>query len=168
MRSRISSWIPFAMGLAASAPMIFWGTGLRPVWWLMWIAPLPLLLVAPRYRGLQVFFVAATAWFLGSLNLRHFAHSVIGLPLTVILVLLVIPSCVFGLAVLVHRRFVRRGDLWKASFAFPILWVAYEFLNAAALPDSSFGILGYTQMDLLPVIQVASLVGIWGISFCVF
>src|SRR5208337_1572849 len=28
--------------------------------------------------------------------------------------------------------------------------------------------MGYSQMDFLPVLQVTSLVGIWGISFCLF
>jgi len=28
--------------------------------------------------------------------------------------------------------------------------------------------MGYTQMDLLPLLQVTSVVGIWGISFCLF
>jgi apolipoprotein N-acyltransferase len=31
---------------------------------------------------------------------------------------------------------------------------------------SAFGNLGYTQMNFLPLLQLAALIGIWGISFC--
>ena len=154
--------------VAVSATMLYWGTGLHPLWWLIWLAPLPILLIAARSSALYSFLIGAIAWFLGSLNLWHYAHDVIELPLPVILIFLILPSCFFGLAVFVHRRFVRRGALWKAAFSFPIVWVTYEFLNALTSPHSTFGNLGYTQMDFLPVVQIASLVGIWGITFCLF
>ena len=35
-------------------------------------------------------------------------------------------------------------------------------------PHSTYGNLAYTQMNCLPLIQIASLTGIWGISFTVF
>ena len=35
-------------------------------------------------------------------------------------------------------------------------------------PHGTFGNLSYTQMDCLPVIQIASITGIWGISFLIF
>ena len=43
-----------------------------------------------------------------------------------------------------------------------------EYLTAIASPHSTFGNLAYTQMNCLPVIQIASVTGIWGISFVVF
>src|SRR5579863_7391116 len=156
------------VAVAVAAAMLYWGTGLHPLWWLIWLAPLPILLVAARSSALYSFFIGAIAWFLGSLNLWHYAHDVIELPLPVILIFLILPSCFFGLAVLMHRRFVRHGALWKAAFSFPALWVTYEFLNALTSPHSTIGNLGYTQMDFLPVVQIASLVGIWGITFCLF
>ena len=46
--------------------------------------------------------------------------------------------------------------------------MAYEYLSEVGSPNSTFGNLGYTQMDCLPIIQIASITGIWGISFIVF
>jgi apolipoprotein N-acyltransferase len=46
--------------------------------------------------------------------------------------------------------------------------VTYEYLSAIASPHSTWGNLAYTQMDFLPLIQIASVTGLWGISFVVF
>lgn len=50
----------------------------------------------------------------------------------------------------------------------PVIWVAYEFVFYALSPNGTWGNIAYTQMNCLPVLQLASLAGLWGISFCVF
>src|SRR5438046_7690518 len=80
----------------------------------------------------------------------------------------VVPAVVFGFGVLFVRSFIRRGSLFLASLAFPAYWVAYEYRTAMASPHSTWGNLAYTQMNCLPVIQIAAITGIWGISFIVF
>ena len=50
----------------------------------------------------------------------------------------------------------------------PSFWVAVEFLNSLTSPHGTAGNLGYTQMNFLPILQIASVTGIWAISFCVF
>ncbi|MGH9703214.1 MAG: nitrilase-related carbon-nitrogen hydrolase [Candidatus Acidiferrales bacterium] len=154
--------------LLVSAAMFYFGTGLRPVWWLMWFAPLPVLLVAPRVRALPSFAMSTLAWFLGSLNMWHYLLGLIRLPVVLVVLSSLVPGCIFGLAVHLYRALIRRGELGRAAFAFPAVWVTYEFLNALSSPHSTFGNLGYSQMNFLPVLQVVSLTGIWGISFCLF
>lgn len=166
--------------LFLSSALLFFGTGLHPVWWLTWMAPVPLLLVASRVSGRAAFGMAALAWFAGGLNMWRYFVSVLGPPgdfqhvgprmlafLTAILIILV-PACMFGLSVLLWRALVRQGWLWRAVFAFPCVWVTYEYINAVCSPHSTFGNLAYTQMDFLPLLQLASLTGVWGISFCLF
>jgi apolipoprotein N-acyltransferase len=148
--------------------MLFFGTGLHPTWWLTWLAPLPVLLVAPRLRAWLVFIIAALAWFVGGLNMWHVLRAIYGIPIPVILAFLIVPALIFGLAVLLFRTFIRRGALWRATLVFPMTWVAYEYLSEMRSPHCTFGNLGYTQMDCLPVLQIVALVGIWGISFCIF
>jgi apolipoprotein N-acyltransferase len=58
--------------IAASGTMFFFGTGLRPCCWLMWLAPLPVLLIAPRISGFSAFGVAALSWFIGTLNMWRY------------------------------------------------------------------------------------------------
>ncbi len=154
--------------LLASAVMLYFGTGLHPIWWLTWFAPLPVLLAAPRMKAWPSFTITAVAWFLGSLNMWHYLLELIRLPIFVTVLASVIPALIFGIAVYLFRVFIRKGALWRASVALPMVWVTYEFLNALTSPHSTFGNLGYSQMNFLPALQVASLAGIWGISFCLF
>jgi len=151
-----------------SSVMFFWGTGLHPRWWLTWLAPLPILLISPRINGRRAFWMAAVALFLGSLNMWFYLLTAVSIPIWLMLLFSVVPGCIFGLAVLLFRRFTLRGDLWKAALSLPVSWVTFEYLNNLASPHATFGSIGYTQMDFLPVLQVASLAGIWGITFCLF
>ena len=119
--------ILFAAGaVAATSAMLFWGTGLRPIWWLTWFAPLPVLLISLRLGRLGAFCVAALAWFLGSLNMWRYLLSAIALPFPLVLILSAAPACLFALAALLFRRFVLGGALWKAALAFPAFWVTCE------------------------------------------
>ena len=153
---------------AVSAALSYFGTGLHPIWPLLWLAPVPVLAVAPRLRRRSVFLLAAVAWLIGEMNQwNYFTHG-IELPLPLIIVLLLIPAVAFGLGILFARSFLRRGSLLLASLAFPVYWVAYEYLTEIGSPHSTFGNLAYTQMDCLPIIQIASITGIWGLSFIVF
>jgi apolipoprotein N-acyltransferase len=160
-----NNFLAAAGAVLATSALLFWGTGLHPVWWLTWFAPLPVLLISPRLSGWRAFGVAALAWFLGSLNVWHYLLTNI-VPLPLVLILSAVSACLFGLAVLLFRRFILRGALSRAALAFPTFWVTLEYLNNITSPHGTYQNMGYTQMDFLPVLQVTSLVGIWGISFC--
>ncbi len=153
---------------ATSAGLAYLGTGLHPVWWCLWLAPVPVLALATRLGRGAAFLLAFSAWLLGALNeWNYFTHG-IEVPLPLIAIVILVPALVFGLCVLFARSFLLRGSLFLGAFAFPVSWVAYEYLTEVGSPNSTFGNLGYTQMDFLPIIQIASITGIWGISFIVF
>lgn len=48
---------------------------------------------------------------------------------------------------------------------FPAAWTSYEFLLSSASPHGTFGSLAYSQIDVLPLIQIASITGALGITF---
>ena len=152
----------------ASAAFLYFGTGLHPTWWLLWVAPVPVLAIAPRLRGSAAFLFGSVAWILGEMNQWNYVRHEIELPLQITVLYFAVPGVVFGLGVLFTRSFLRRGWLFIAAFAFPVYWVTCEYLNAIASPHSTWGNLAYTQMDFLPVIQIASVTGLWGISFVAF
>ena len=168
-----NSLVVTMIAVMASAVLLFWGTGLHPRWWLTWFAALPVLLIASRVSGRAAFGWATMAWFLGGLNLWRYLASVGGPPeggvriaaLALPFLALLTPACVFGLAVVLWRAFVRRGALWRAALALPAVWVAYEYVLSLIWPHGTWGSLAYTQMDFLPFVQLASLTGIWGMSF---
>jgi apolipoprotein N-acyltransferase len=156
-----------AAGLA-SAAFAYLGTGLHPIWWLLWLAPVPVLAVAPRLHGGAAFLLSSVAWLIGETNQWNYVTHEIELPLQIIVLFFVVPAVVFGFGILFTRSFLRRGSLFLASLAFPVYWVTYEYLTAIASPHSTWGNLAYTQMNCLPIIQIASITGLWGISFIVF
>jgi apolipoprotein N-acyltransferase len=164
-------WYDLAWGtaaLVASAAMFFLGSGLRPWWWLTWFASLPVLCVSSRIGAWPAFMIAALAWSIGSLNMWDYMTRVLQTPTIATLLFVLVPGCIYGAAVLLFRRFVQRGELWRATLAFPAAWVSWEYLTYWLSPHGTFPNLGYSQMDCLPVLQVVSLTGIWGISFCLF
>ena len=154
-----------ALALAGSAVASFFGTGLHPVWWLTWLAPLPVLLIAPRVSRSTAFGVAFGAFTLGALNVWSYDRIVTPLWLSVFI--LIVPSLVFAFIVTAHRAFILRGQSFRAAFALPILWSAVEYLAEFRSVHSTWGNPAYTQMNWLPLIQIASITGIWSISFIV-
>jgi apolipoprotein N-acyltransferase len=152
----------------ASAGLFYFGTGLHPKWSALWLAPIPVLAIAPRLRGGAAFFLGSVAWLIGETNQWNYVRHEIELPPQIAVLYFVVPAVVFGFGVLFARGFLRRGSPFLAALAFPIYWVAYEYLTAIASPHSTWGNLAYTQMDFLPLIQIASVTGVWGISFVVF
>jgi apolipoprotein N-acyltransferase len=156
-----------AAGLV-SAALTYLGTGLHPAWWALWLAPIPVLAIAPRLHWGVAFLLGAMAWLIGETNQWNYVRHAIELPPLITVLYFLTPAVVFGLGVLFVRGMLRRGSLFLASLALPVYWVTYEYLSATTSPHSTWGNLAYTQMDCLPVIQIAAITGIWGISFIVF
>ena len=54
-----------------------------------------------------------------------------------------------------------------ATLVFPVAWVTVDFLNASFNPYGHWGLIAYTQHDNLPLLQLLSITGIWGVTFIV-
>ncbi len=48
-----------------------------------------------------------------------------------------------------------------------VIWLAYEYLRTQGFLGYSYGIIGYTQYLFLPLVGLASLTGVWGVSLLV-
>jgi apolipoprotein N-acyltransferase len=166
MVSRPSNNLLIALCLSLSALLFFLGTGLSPLWPLTWLAPIPVLWIAPRVSAGEAFFVAVAAHALGGLNEWSYSRTV--LPTWLVASILLFVACFFGLAVLFFRSRILRGKLWQAALIVPAFWVAVEYIVAITSVHGTFGDISYSQMDFLPILQIASVTGIWGISFCIF
>ncbi len=164
-----SNRTPSALALAApaSAVAFYFGTGLHPIWWLAWIAPIPLLLLAPRVSRGRAFVMAFLAYAAGSLNEWYYFHRVLQMPLGISLTIVLVPALFFAAGVRLYRGALK-NSAWRAALIFPSFWVFYEFASESLSPHSTAGNISYSQMNFLPVLQLASVTGIWGISFCLF
>ena len=96
----------------ASAALFYFGTGLQPIWWMVWLAPVPVLAIAPRLGRRAAFLLAAGAWFAGEFNMWSYFTRVVQVPLPITLVLFVVPALVFALGVLLVPQL---SPAWRAA-----------------------------------------------------
>ena len=58
---RVSTFPVGVIATLLSAVEFYFATGLHPLWWLLWFAPVPVLLFVLRARGGTTFLVAGLA-----------------------------------------------------------------------------------------------------------
>ena len=138
-------------------------TGLGQLWALAWLAPIPVLLVAYRETVARAALVALLAHYLGSLNLFVYLATV--LPLGLVPVVLLIPSIGFAASVAFGALAFERLPAWAAAFAFPVAWASFEFVSSLVSPHGTAISQAYSQTDWLPLLQIASVTGVFGITF---
>lgn len=137
-------------------------TGLD-AWWLpAWVAPAGVLLAAFRVRWGTAALLSFAIFFAGALRLAPYLSSLV--PAVVVLAFLAARASACTLAVLVARAAERQFPPTLAVLAFPLAWTAMEFA-ASASPHGTFLSLAYTQAAFLPVLQAASVAGVWGVTF---
>jgi apolipoprotein N-acyltransferase len=143
-------------------------------WWpLAWVWLVPALLSAlvlpPRaaFRDAwlegTVFFVLLLRW----LDHTFRNYSSIPWPLTWLPIVLLAAYC--GLYVGAAGAWVawvraRLGPGWALATVAP-LWVGGEWLRGWLMDGFPWGLAGYSQHGVLPVIQIAELTGVYGVSF---
>src|SRR5205823_1579243 len=70
------------------------------------------------------------------------------------------------LALWLLRRLDRRTG-WPLTLTVPLVWTALEFVRSNFAGGFAWYLLGYTQHDALPVIQVVDLGGVAAVTFLV-
>jgi len=139
--------------------------GLHPVWWVVWLAPAVLLIVAFHFPPRHARWMVPLASVIGATVDFHYFSLV--MPLPAVIAAIAAQTLLWTFLVLVTRRVVVRYQSWWTVFVYPVLWVAADTLMAALLPDGNWGSLAYSQGDELAVIQVASLFGTAGVLFLI-
>ncbi|MFC5742821.1 nitrilase-related carbon-nitrogen hydrolase [Dyella tabacisoli] len=169
MESKLkSARLPAGLAAIALAALGWWfGSGVQPVWWLTWLAPLPVLWLAPRVRAHWAALAAFAAYAIGGLNVWTYLHTYIGLPIPTIVYAIGLAGVELALCALLFRRLLLRGHALAAALATPTAWVAAEYVNNLLSPHGTFFNISYTQMDALPIIQIAAVAGLWGVGFLV-
>jgi apolipoprotein N-acyltransferase len=138
---------------------------------LAWVVLVPALVVMRRARPPRAALLAAILALAGTAaTVDWLPHTVtvyfgqprlggLGLLAAVALVMVVPPYTVFGL----WYSAARPGPLLPLQAA--AVWVAQEFVRANTLGGNPWVLFGYSQAAVVPVIQVADLTGVYGVSF---
>ena len=54
-----------------------------------------------------------------------------------------------------------------STLIFPVAFVAAEFLRSRFAPPATWGSIAYTQFGYAPLMQIAAVTGIWGLTFLI-
>lgn len=142
--------------------------------WLAWVMLLPLHLALDALSSRQAFWIgwlAGLIAFIGTMSWVVTAmHQYGKMPLAASYAVLVLLAAYLGAYIaayaLAFTRLRRRfGHL--AVLGAPCLWVGLELLRTYLLSGLPWALLGYSQYRWLPVIQIADLAGVYGVSFLI-
>ncbi len=136
-------------------------TGGIPV--LAWISLVPLLVVLENVSLAQGIFYGTFAgivqtmisnFWLGTFNLLTLQF------VTAVMLLEYVPFMAISLAVLHRSR-------WAGWLVFPAAWTAFDWIRSQGFLGYPWDMLGTSQYTVIPLIQIASLAGVWGVTFVV-
>jgi apolipoprotein N-acyltransferase len=140
-----------------------------------WVALVPLLAVLPRastggafVAGAAygaIFFAGIVPWVVEAVAAYFDAGILAAITFGVVVCALFVSGWV-GLFAVAARTLLRRGR-WRAFVGIPALWVAYELARATLLTGLPWELLGHSQWQRLPLIQVADLGGVYALSFVI-
>jgi len=154
---------------ALSGAMFYLSQGTDDVWWLAWFAPSPILWLAygPVKRW-HVFVAAVAAYACGQIYVAQTYGD--AMPAPALAVMMFGWGALFAAAILFARAVRQKLSLLAVLPAFPAAWTAIEYGVSLISPHGSWGALGYSQVSFPPAIQIASLFGLYAITFtlCLF
>ncbi|MFE1592012.1 nitrilase-related carbon-nitrogen hydrolase [Nocardia sp. NPDC058705] len=159
-----------AVWLAATvSSAMLWsiGTGLHPIPGIALLAPLPVLWLAPRHPASAVFAAAALSWLGGNVGYWSYLTKTLEQPAVTAVALLVGSALTFGACVSLFRKLLIRDRFGWAALALPAAWTAAEFLFGLVGGIGAWWSIGYSQAGVEPIMRIASVTGVWGISFLV-
>jgi apolipoprotein N-acyltransferase len=149
-----------------SGAMFYLSQGADDVWWLAWFAAVPLLWLAysPTKRW-QVFVAALAANACGQIYIVQTYSDV--MPVVAMAVMMFGWGTLFATAILFARAIWQRLSPTATLLAFPAAWTAIEYGISLISPHGTWGALGYSQVSFPPTIQIASLFGLYAVTFTV-
>ena len=145
--------------------LLLWGLSYPPYdWgWLVWLAPVPFLilihLVSNKKEAFLYSFLLAYALYAWTLHWFIFVVNFLALGLWFILAL---PVALFALLL---RWAIEHYGLKAYYWAVPLFWIATEYFRCEVW-WLKFGLItpAYTQCNYLPIIQLVSIFGTYGLS----
>ncbi len=139
-----------------------------------WFALVPLFVALFAQRTLRGFLLALTAgvcYFSGTLYwitnvMANYGDMPFAAAAGINALLILYQSAYLAVFGALFARVSRIGGE-RLLLAAPLLWVAFEYARAHFLSGFPWVLLGYSQAPVLPIAQLASIVGVFGLSLLV-
>jgi apolipoprotein N-acyltransferase len=149
-----------------SAAGFYFSLGIGSQWWLLWIAPVPVLWLA--FGESKPWIVLAASWTAFGLGLTNLLRAYAGIiPAPALAFWPALPGLLFALAVLGARQVRRALGPLPAMLAFGALWAAFDLLVSLVSTAGSIGSPATVEAAAPVLVQSASLVGFCGITFLI-
>jgi apolipoprotein N-acyltransferase len=130
-----------------------------------WLAPIAWLVFLARSRTLRALAVAFVLFVLVQFVVWR---PIIPAPGVLYYLIAGVYAIVYFLPFALHRTVAGRLAGFEATLVFPTAWVGIEFVfHRWITPYGSWFSLAYTQTDSLPLLQLAAITGVAGISFLI-
>ncbi|MFA5287168.1 MAG: apolipoprotein N-acyltransferase, partial [Candidatus Omnitrophota bacterium] len=133
------------------------------LWIFAWFAFVPLFLALDNKTLKQPFFLFFIA---GITFWSATVYWLVNVTLIGIILLILYLALYFAIFGLIIRPFTRRSQPYILLFV-PAVWALLEYIRSHFLTGFPWALLGYSQYLNLPVIQIADITGVWGVSFLV-
>ncbi|NIN72785.1 MAG: hypothetical protein GTO46_12850 [Gemmatimonadetes bacterium] len=130
-----------------------------------WLAPIAWLVYLERSRTLRALAVAFALFVLVQFVVWR---PIIPAPGLLYYLIAGVYAIVYFLPFALHRTVAARLTGFEATLVFPTAWVGIELVfHRWITPYGSWFSLAYTQTDFLPLLQLAAITGVAGISFLI-
>jgi len=140
---------------------------------LAWVALVPLLAAIRESSWRSSFKLAFITGFIAYSGIFYWLNIVMTtygkLPLLVSFILMLLMAAYLALYIAGAAALTRLAELRGIPVAasLPVIWVSLEYLRAYLFTGFPWASLGYTQYRTLPLIQIADITGVYGLSFLV-
>lgn len=148
-----------------SGALLAMSYAMHPIWWAAWLAPAPVIVATLRAPVAHRRWLTLLAGLIGGAS--SFPYHLTVSSWFAALLILALVALAWSSAVRLTATFVEKRRLLPAVLTVPITWAAIDTLLIHVSPHGSAGSIAYSQMNALPVIQVASLGGLPAITFVV-
>ena len=143
------------------------------MFYLSWVAFVPLLYAIQRKTGKQAFVLGYICGFLHSLTCLFWIYYAVyhfgGFSTVISFLIFMLLCCLMAVYPAVFAFLAQKFENLPFLYVFglPFVWVALEWARAFAISGFPWSNLGYTQTPLNRLIQVADITGVYGLSWLV-
>src|ERR1700731_2123394 len=161
-----ASTLPTAALCAVATALLFTIGGAEPEMWMCALfAPMPILAIAPELRIETAAELAFASFLVG--NLIAWGGESFAVPLVTMLASHLAGAVVFAVFVVCAAEATRRWPGWLAALVFPTFETAFYYTLSLESPHGTWGSPAYSQVDVLPLLQTASWIGMCGVMFII-
>lgn len=130
-----------------------------------WLFSIPFLFVSRREKGIYSYLVIPLIF--GICSQLSFWKFTYDSTQNFLFYIPFFAGIYYGYVFYIDRLVYLKTKGFAATLIFPLTYTSFEFILSLFNPFGTTGLLGYTQLDFLAFSQLASLTGMWGMTFMI-